>query len=239
MFSDQLLYFSGLAASIGFVHTLLGPDHYLPFVFLAQARKWSQRKTMAITMVCGAGHVLSSVVIGFAGVAMGAGVNKLIHIEGMRGGWAAWGFTLVGFVYMIWGIFRAIQNKPHKHVHKHGSVLHEHQHVHASDHDHYHESEKVTRLTPWVLFIIFVLGPCEPLIPVLIYPSLETQGNLWETIIIASVFSVVTIATMSTLVFLLQKGVSFIRLRKFERYTHAIAGAILMFSGIGILFLGL
>jgi hypothetical protein len=31
------------AASIGFVHTLLGPDHYLPFVAMSAARRWAGR----------------------------------------------------------------------------------------------------------------------------------------------------------------------------------------------------
>ena len=38
------------AASIGFVHTLLGPDHYLPFVAMGAARRWSTRKTLWITI---------------------------------------------------------------------------------------------------------------------------------------------------------------------------------------------
>ena len=46
------------AASIGLFHTLLGPDHYLPFIVMAQARKWSLVKTTCITALCGAGHVL-------------------------------------------------------------------------------------------------------------------------------------------------------------------------------------
>ena len=53
------------AASLGFVHTVLGPDHYLPFTVLAKARKWSISKTAVITCLCGAGHVLSSVVLEF------------------------------------------------------------------------------------------------------------------------------------------------------------------------------
>ena len=37
------------AASIGFVHTLLGPDHYLPFVAMGQPARWSTRRTLWIT----------------------------------------------------------------------------------------------------------------------------------------------------------------------------------------------
>jgi hypothetical protein len=33
------------ADTLGFFHTLLGPNHYLPFVMIAWARKWSGLKT--------------------------------------------------------------------------------------------------------------------------------------------------------------------------------------------------
>lgn len=237
--TEQIFYFSLLGAGLGFVHTVLGPDHYIPFIFMSKARQWSMRRTLFITALCGLGHVLSSIAIGFAGIALGIGVSKLTHIEGIRGGWAAWGFTLFGLIYMIWGIYRAYRNKPHKHIHTHEGTVHEHEHVHEKKHDHIHKNEKLTNITPWVLFVIFVLGPCEPLIPVIIYPAIEERGSFSEAIIVSAVFAIVTLITMLTLVYMLQKGVSFIRLSKFERYTHALAGAMLLLSGIGILFLGL
>ena len=233
--TDQILYFSGLGAAIGFIHTLLGPDHYIPFIFMARARKWSMRRTLFITAFCGFGHVLSSIAIGFAGVALGIGVSKLTNIEGLRGDWAAYAFTIFGLVYMVWGIFRAYKNKPHKHLHQHNGIVHEHEHVHNNGHDHLHKTEKLTNITPWVLFVIFVLGPCEPLIPVIIYPAIEERGSIAEAVIVSVVFALVTIITMLALVYLLQRGISFIRLSKFERYTHAIAGAMLLLSGLLIL----
>ena len=45
------------AASIGFLHTLLGPDHYLPFIVMGRARRWSLWKTGWITVACGIGHI--------------------------------------------------------------------------------------------------------------------------------------------------------------------------------------
>ena len=237
--NQQIFYFSVLGAALGFVHTVLGPDHYIPFVFMAKARKWKIRRTMFITLLCGIGHVSSSIILGFAGIALGIGVTKLTNIEGIRGNWAAWGFAIFGLVYMLWGLYRAYKNRPHTHLHKHGKVSHEHKHEHLHDHDHIHEKEKLTNITPWVLFVIFVLGPCEPLIPVIIYPAIEKRGSVSEALIVSAVFSVVTIATMLTLVFLLEKGINFIRLQKLERYTHALAGAMLLLSGIAILFLGL
>ena len=64
------------AASIGFLHTLLGPDHYIPFIVMAKAQKWSMTKTALITVLSGAGHVLSSVVLGFVGIAFGVAVSQ-------------------------------------------------------------------------------------------------------------------------------------------------------------------
>lgn len=237
--SNEVLVLTGSAVFIGFLHTLLGPDHYIPFVFMANARKWKIRKTMLITAICGAGHVLSSIAIGFIGIALGFGVGKLKGIEGTRADWAAWGFAIFGFIYMMWGLYRAYKNKPHKHLHVHNDEVHTHEHTHEKDHDHLHDSEKVTNITPWVLFVIFVLGPCEALIPTFIYPAMNEHNSTGIAILVASAFAITTIITMLVLVYLLQKGVSFVRLRKFERYTHALAGAILLLSGIGILFLGL
>ena len=59
------------AASIGFFHTIFGPDHYVPFIVMSRARKWSHVKTILITILCGLGHVGSSVVLGLIGVAVG------------------------------------------------------------------------------------------------------------------------------------------------------------------------
>jgi hypothetical protein len=57
------------AASIGCIHTLLGLEHYLPFVMISWARKWSGFKTMVVTFLCGIGDVGNSEVIGLIGVA--------------------------------------------------------------------------------------------------------------------------------------------------------------------------
>lgn len=92
------------AASIGFVHTILGPDHYLVFVAMAKARGWSIAKTLRITAICGIGHVLSSVAIGAVGILLGAELTRLVAIEGGRGSLAGWALLAFGLVYLAWGI---------------------------------------------------------------------------------------------------------------------------------------
>lgn len=183
------------AASIGFFHTLFGPDHYLPFIVMAQSGKWSLRKTTLITLLCGLSHVASSVVLGLIGVTLGIAVSKLEFIEGFRGNLAAWALIAFGLVYFVWGIRRAARNKPHHHPHTHKDLAsHTHTHVHDDEHAHVHEASSPKSITPWVLFTIFVLGPCEPLIPLLMYPA--AKNSLSELIFVVVIFGSITIATM-------------------------------------------
>ena len=79
--NSSLALLSFTAISIGFLHTILGPDHYLPFIVLSQAKKWTLRKTMIVTFFCGIGHVMSSVILGLIGIAVGISVTKLVSVE--------------------------------------------------------------------------------------------------------------------------------------------------------------
>ncbi|HPC98420.1 MAG TPA: sulfite exporter TauE/SafE family protein [Bacteroidales bacterium] len=225
------------AVSLGFLHTLFGPDHYLPFIVLSQARKWSVRKTMVITFLCGLGHVLSSVILGILGIAVGISLNKLVSVESFRGNIAGWLFIAFGLVYLVISLRNLARKKTHTHGHFHpGGNLHEHTHDHSGEHVHIHE-EEVVSTTPWILFLIFVFGPCEPLIPVLMYPAAE--NNIPGAVLVAVLFSIVTIATMMSIVLIFRLGLSKINLKPVEKYNHVIAGGIILFSGIAIQFLGL
>ena len=225
------------AASIGFLHTLLGPDHYLPFIVMSRARGWTAPRTALITLLCGLGHVLSSVVLGLIGVAAGVAVTRLEVFEGMRGSVAAWLLIGFGFAYFMWGVHHAIRNRAHRHVHDHADGgPHSHEHGHQRDHAHAHMGAGRS-LTPWVLFTIFVFGPCEPLIPILMYPA--AHESVIGMVLVTAVFAVTTIGTMMTVVLLSAWGVSFVRLGPVERYAHALAGAVICCSGLAIQFLGL
>ncbi|MCK5569222.1 MAG: hypothetical protein KAJ15_05860, partial [Spirochaetes bacterium] len=119
------------AASIGFFHTLLGPDHYVPFIMMSKARKWSLSKTAWITFLCGIGHIGSSVALGLVGISLGIAVSKLEAVEAFRGGIAAWFLIAFGLVYLVWGLRKAFKSRPHEHTHSHNDdISHMHQHIH-------------------------------------------------------------------------------------------------------------
>jgi nickel/cobalt exporter len=216
---------------------LLGPDHYLPFIVMGKARDWSLAKTMGITFLCGIGHVVGSVLLGLIGVALGLAVGRLEAFEAWRGNLAAQALIVFGFTYCVWGIHRAIKNKPHAHAHVHsGDVVHTHTHSHQQEHAHPH-NVKARSITPWVLFTIFVLGPCEPLIPLVMYPAAEhSMGGM---LFVAGVFGLATLTTMMAVVLVSSWGVSIVKLGTAERYTHALAGFAVCVSGLAIQVLGL
>jgi nickel/cobalt exporter len=228
------------AASLGFVHTILGPDHYLPFIMISWARKWSTFKTVIITFLCGIGHIASSVVLGIVGIILGLAVGKIEGWESSRGKIAAWLLIAFGLAYFVWGIRQAYRKKVHTHSHLHPaeeSHEHSHEHTHESKHSHLHlESGKVS-ITPWVLFIIFVFGPCEPLIPLLMYPA--AQNSSIGLILVTATFGIATISTMLVVVILAKSGINLLPLSKLNRYSHALSGFAILLCGLAIAFLGL
>lgn len=219
-----LPYLLSLAAFVGFFHTLTGPDHYLPFVMIARARKWSPVKTFWIALSCGIGHVGSSILLGIVGIFAGIGVSKLNVIEASRGEIASWIIIIFGLGYMIWGLIHAQKHHRGQAHHHHGLTEDE-------------AGTKKANVTPWILFLIFVFGPCEPLIPLFIYPAAQQSmsGVVWVSV----VFTITTLVTMLTIIMLSLKGLNSIKLGFAERYTHAIAGATICLCGLAIVFLGL
>jgi nickel/cobalt transporter (NicO) family protein len=222
------------AAAVAVVHTALGPDHTVPFVMLARARGWSRARTVAITFLCGLGHVGSSVVLGFLGVALGLGVARIQAAESVRGGWAAWALVALGAAYAIWGVRVALRRgvgiAPHDH--------HGHVHLHAhGDREHSHATTRDSRTTFWALFVVFVLGPCEPLIPLFVLPA--SRGRWGLAAATAVVFSAITLATMITLVSLALAGMRRLPLAAFDRWSHAFAGGVIAASGLAVICLGL
>lgn len=210
MLNPEIMVLLASAAGIAFVHTLMGPDHYLPFVSMAVARGWNWRRVLLITLVCGCGHLLGSVALGLLGIWAQAEVGSLTLIEGWRGDLAAWALFSFGLLYLAWGLREAGR---------------EHRHRHSSSHP------------QWIIFIVFVLGPCEPLIPLLMYPA--AKASVVGVLAVTLVFGLVTVLTMLAAVAVSYYGVRKVRWNGLERYGHALAGATLSACGASILFLGL
>ncbi len=221
------------AITVACLHTITGPDHYLPFIALSKARGWSFAKTLSWTIICGCGHVWSSVLLGLGGAVVGWSISKTGWLENIRGGIAGWVMLLFGLIYGTWGLWRAFKNKPHKHfdTYEDGDIyVYEHKHGQAV------QSTERHKVTPWVMFIIFLLGPCEPMIPLLFFPAAQ---HSWQgMLLLILVYTFFTLVTMITMVVLGYYGLSFFKTNKLERYMHALGGLTIFICGAGMLFMG-
>ncbi|MFD2934278.1 hypothetical protein [Spirosoma flavum] len=231
----QLLILTAITVAI--LHTTTGPDHYLPFIVLAKARNWSLMRTIGWTILCGCGHVWSSVLLGLGGAALGWSLTKISWLESVRGGMAGWSLLGFGLIYSIWGMIRAYQNQPHKHF-----DLQDNGEMYVFEHNHGETDRQPVvypqnryKVTPWVMFVIFVLGPCEPMIPLLYFPAAQQSwSGMW---LLISVYTVSTLATMTGMVLLGYYGMAFLKTEKLERYMHALAGVTIFICGAGMVFL--
>jgi ABC-type nickel/cobalt efflux system permease component RcnA len=198
------------------------------------------------------------VVLGLTGIAFGLSLARLEAFEASRGSLAAWGLILFGLAYAVWGLRRAVRGHTHTHVHVHANgTLHTHEHRHEKEHLHAHAaaasgvdgenlghtaSASGARMTPWVLFVIFLFGPCEALIPLLMFPAAtESVGAL---LLVTLTFGATTVATMLGAVLIGTEGLrwaSFERspLRRLAPYGHLAAGVTVLLCGVAIQFLGL
>ena len=223
------------AVSVALLHTLVGVDHYLPFVVIGRARRWSRTKLASVTALCGLGHVIGSIALGLIGIGLGTAIGSLEWVEALRGELAAWSLIAFGLAYAAWGLNRLRRDHTHTHAHTHADgTVHTHHHDHHSAHAHAH-----TAAGPALgsLFLIFVLGPCEPLIPVLMAPAF--QQDLVLVLQVAGLFAVTTIATMVAAALVASAGLQLAPLGRLERYSHVGAGAVIASSGLAIQVLGI
>jgi sulfite exporter TauE/SafE len=230
----SLLALLATAAMVGLVHTLTGPDHYIPFVAMSRVGRWSLAKTIAVTLACGVGHVAGSIAVGTLGIGLGITVGRLEWFEGGRGNLAGWLLLGFGLAYLAWGMKWAVRNRPHNHLHAHpDGTVHAHAHHHAGEHVHAHTADQPPQsMTPWILFAIFVFGPCEPLIPILMFPAAKL--SLWGVGLVCLVFAACTLATMTALVTAGYLGLTTASFARLGRYGHAISGLAIAACGAAV-----
>jgi len=202
---------------------------------LARARGWSRLRTVAVTVACGVGHILSSVALGGLGIVFGLAIGRMENLESGRGPIAAWALVAFGVAYALWGLRHALRKRKGIEAHVHGDEVHIHSHA-LSPHGHAgHRSGANT--TFWTLFIIFVLGPCEPLIPLFALPA--SQGRWDVAVLTAIVFGVATLASMVGATLAGYEGLRWVNFGPLERWSHVVAGTVIAAAGLSVIYLGL
>ena len=218
------------AAGIGVVHSAIGIDHWLPFVVLGHARDWSLKKVLALVAACGLGHIIASFAIGFIGIALGSAIVDIDSFQESRGHFAAWLMIAFGLTYAAWSFARGRRKQAHAHEHLGGLVDSEEECEGEA-----RPSRTAGSLTAGGLFLIFALGPSEPLVPLMMVPALDF--GVGAAIAVGLTFGVATVSTMLIAVTIGYHGLKLPRFRYLETHAHTFAGLALAASGVLIYFL--
>src|SRR5258708_4350034 len=202
------------AATVGSLPSL-APDHWVPFAAVARARGWSAARTARVTLLCGFGHVTTSVALGLLGFVLGFRVleafgRRLESVGGIL-------LLVFGLLYGAWGLRRAAGRRLHGHAHSH--------------YDHVHDP---SRITVFSLFLLFSADPCVAVVPLMMAAA---PGGPLRLAAIVVVYELATLAAMVALVLPARAGVSVIRAGWLDRYGDAVAGGLI--GAVGLLVTGL
>ncbi|MDP2653737.1 MAG: hypothetical protein Q8Q08_06870 [Candidatus Omnitrophota bacterium] len=203
------------AVILGFSHTIFSPDHYVPFIALAKANRWSFPKSFLLIVVCGTAHVFSSVLIGWWGLKFLVSLQDLQFIDSFREAILAWALICFGLLYVLRGMKRTWQGR--------------------------RRSVSSNPVPPagflqGFLISIALLGPCEPLIPLM---GFSQQLPPFSFAGIVAVFGLTTVFTMLGIVLttLTVFRWNIVKIRIRDTSSHALAGGAVVLCGLAVCFL--
>ena len=203
------------------VHTLI-PDHWLPFVLVSRAERWTVRRTVALTTGSALLHVMISIALGLVVVRLGRGAEEAMvglaeGLESLTG----WLLILFGVAYMTWFLWRG------GHVHTFGF----HPHHNPGDSEPAAASRRKD-LTGYALAFIVGFNPC-----ILVIPCVYGAAQIDELAVaaVAVAFGVSTIATMVGVTLLGMRGTARLTSPFLTRYGEALSGGLIALTGVAVL----
>jgi nickel/cobalt exporter len=215
------------------LHTLI-PDHWLPFVLVGRARGWSLRRTAAISGSSALLHVLLSVLIGLAAVAVGVESARAIGARLAHVG----AVLLIGFgvSYALWSWRKG------GHFHPGGARAHlageetacaGTEGPEGPEHLHYHADTALIRGTGGrgdaYLAAIVGLNPCVLVFPILIATA---ENGAAAVTLVSLAYGATTTALMVGLSVAGVAGAKAIRVPGAARYMEAWSGLLIAAAGL-------
>jgi len=195
----------GFAAA--FLHAAL-PTHWLPFVLVGRAQRWSLTRSLLAVTAAGLAHIATTVVVGSLIVAAGMALDEVV--AGLLAHLSA--VLLFGF-----GGFYLIKSVVRRPATAGGPPLD------------LAEPTVSHSAAFWGLLAVMALSPGEVLLP--IYMSSAQEGAMALSLL-TIVFAVGTILGMATFTTLARAGASVLRLERWARYEGAILGVALIAIGL-------
>lgn len=202
-------FFTSIAVTgfaVAFLHAAL-PTHWLPFVLVGRAQKWSTGRTLGVTLLAGLGHVGLTIALGLALVVAG------LALEPRLGGLFHW---VVGGLMVAVGLFYMARGR-HSHA-----VPEAGRRAYASD-----------RAAIVALVTLLTLSPCEAFLP---YYLAGMQHGWQAFLVLSAVLLAATSAGMLIFTSLSLAGFKRLGLQWVERYEETILGVALVVVGLAVAF---
>lgn len=231
--------------TVAFLHAAI-PTHWLPFVVAARAQHWKKPKTLAITGVAGAGHVLFTTALGvlvvWGGMAINSRIGKAFPL--VAGG----ALIALGLFYLV----RQIRGAGHSHLsgshshHQHEHHSHEqHAHPHQQDagphgHEDADQDDDIATIeqrwshqrSDWVviagLFALLAFSPCEAFLPVFLVGA---KYGWIGFALLSAILAIGTVAGMVVFTWLTLAGMEKLSFRSLEKFESGILGGVLCLLG--------
>ncbi len=237
--SQFALLTTALATSL--LHTLI-PDHWLPFVLIGRARRWSVGRTALISGFSGLVHTLGSLMLGGIAWLIGIGAADALGETMERA--SLWLLIAFGGVYAAWawrkgghfhpGGARVHGSEPHEACDGHEGNTHpEHLHYHADDH--LIREGAGADADAWWLALIIGANPCVLVLPIMLA---AVPGGAAAVGLVALFYSLPTILLMVGLAAVGVAGARRIRLPGAARHMEAASGILIAGVGVALLVIG-
>ena len=190
-----------------FLHAAL-PTHWLPFVLVGRAQRWSMARTLLAVVAAGLAHIVTTAVLGGLIVAAGLALDQ--WIKGVLPHLSAVLLFLFGAFYLT----RATLRRP---VPASGPPLTE-------------AEPAVSNRAAFIgLVAMLAVSPGEVLLPIYLSASSEGMAALG---LLSLVFAAGTVMGMAVFTGLARAGASILRLERWARYEGAVLGLALIALGL-------
>lgn len=228
----------GTAVMTSLFHTAI-PDHWLPFVLIGRARRWTAGRTAFLSGLSATIHVVLSIALGLIALAVGEVVASALGAGLEHAGPPL--LVAFGLGYAIWSWRKG------GHFHPGGARVHGGDEDDACeggegpghpDHLHYHADDGLIREGPrggeLILAVLVGINPCVLVLPLLLETaSRGAAAVVWVSLAYAST----TAALMVGLSVGGVVGTSRIRLPGAARHMEAASGILIALLGAALLFL--
>ena len=209
------------AAAVALLHSML-PDHWVPLAVVARGERWGPIRTLRVSGLAAAGHVVTSLVL--AAVVAIVGLRFQTLIVGAEGRIVGGLLIVTGLGFLLWGLLRGGHHHEHTHDDEHG-----HDHV-ARDH---YEDEPQRPLRSRLAAIVVPFGvAASPDLTVLPEVLAAAGSGVLLVVGVLVVFGAVTMAVFMGLT-LAGAFVGYqIKGEWLERHAYTITAGVLIVIGL-------